>query len=295
MISADFLQSILKVSFNQQAITYNANGYAVLPSYTISPILASVQQADSSMIKFLPEGTHYSDYQDIYTDYDIYVDATGVTLGDYFIISNQVYKIISNQSYKDYITLSTNHEEALICRDNRLSYNGTAISIPVPQIDSAYAPMFDLIKLVASCFPNGFNVLWAFQQELRPAFPYCAVSIESVQDLENTNHEEFNNNVLTYSRSQMLSVNFNFYSYDKIEAFSLIETFKINAMNSSYATSQSLAYLSTSHTPSNINSELYENRSIFHGNVNMNFSLEVSLDKSSSQTIDKVAFTLSAH
>ena len=295
MISADFLQSILKISFNHQSITYNSNGYAVLPSYTVTPILASVQQADSSMVKFLPEGTHYSDYQNVYTDDDVYVDTTGVALGDYFIISNQVYKIVSNQSYKEYATLSTNHEEALICRDNRMTFNGTTLNIPFPQIDSAYAPMFNLIKLVASCFPTGFNVLWAFQQELRPAFPYCIVSIESVQDVENTNHEEFHNNTLTYSRSQVLSANFNFYSYDKIEAFSMMEKFRIDGMNSPYAVSQSLAYLSTSHSASNINSELYENRSIFHGSVNMNFSLEVSLDKSSSQTIDKVAFTLSSH
>lgn len=295
MISPDFLQVIKRVAFNQQAITYNENGYAVLPTYTISPILASVQQADSSQLKFLPEGTHYSDYQNIYTDYDVYVDTTGVYLGDYFIIDNQVYKTLNNQSYKAYSSLSTNHEEALVCRDNRLTYNGLSISLPIPQIDSAYAPMFNLIKLAASCFPPGFSVLWAFQQELRPSFPFCSVSIESVQDLESTNHEEYSHGVLTFSRSQGLSVNFSFYSYDKIEAFSLMETFKLKSLNSPFATSQSLSLLSTAHEASNINSELYESRSVFYGKINCNFSLEVAVDQASSQTIDKVAFTLSAH
>jgi hypothetical protein len=295
MISPDFLQVIKRVSFNQQPISYNNLGYAVLPSYSITSILASVQQADSSQLKFLPEGTHYSDYQNIYTDNDIYVDSTGVYLGDYFIIDNQVYKTLTNQNYKAYASLSTNHEEALLCRDNRLTYNGTTISLPIPQIDSVYAPMFNLIKLVASCFPAGFNVLWASQQELRPAFPFCSVSIESVQDLESTNHEDYSQGTLTFSRSQGLSVNFSFYSYDKIEAFSLIETFKLKSANSPYATSQSLAMISTSNESSSITSELYESRSIFCGKVNCNFSLEVAVGQASSQTIDKVAFTLSAH
>ena len=42
MISPDDVQSLKLVSFTG-GVTYNSNGYAVLPSYSIVNILASVQ------------------------------------------------------------------------------------------------------------------------------------------------------------------------------------------------------------------------------------------------------------
>lgn len=294
MISADFLNPVTLVSFGGQMVTYDDNGYAILPSYTLSSIWASVQPLAKSGLKFMKEGTHYSDYISVYTDYDISADVTGVSLSNYIINDNLVYKIVTDLNYKAFTALSTNHIETVLCRDNRITYNGTAISIPYPQFDSQFAPLFNLVKLAKDT--TGLTALWAFQQELRPMFPYCVVNIVGIDNVDNTNYKYYDDTrqAMAYSKSHVLKVNYGFYAYDKIEALSLLETFLIKLTNSPYiSASNKLAYLSSAGSTNTVYEELYENRSIFHADCTVDFSFITELTDSTATTINKVAWSLS--
>jgi hypothetical protein len=291
MISPDDVQKINLVTFNGN-LTYNSNGYAMLPSYTISTILASVQDLARSELKFLPEGTHYADYINILTDYPVKADFES-NLGNYYIWKGYVYKIISSQNYQNFSNYSTNHVNTLVAKDNRLKFNGTNLSLPYPQIDDTFAPLFELIALASSCFssPN-LSVLWAFQQELQPPFPYCVVNIENIKNLENTNYTAINGITSTayQSKSSVLTVNYKFLCYDKIEAQNYLETFKINFENYSFS-SDKIAFLGFEEDNS-LNQEFYETKSIFFGEIKMNFSLIIEQTESSTMTINSVAASL---
>lgn len=294
MINPDDLQQIKLASFNG-GITYNSNGYAVLPSYSIVNILASVQPLSISEIRFLPEGTHYADFINIYTDYDVDVDNSPTNLGDYFIYKNNVYKIFSAQNYKDFTAYTTNHIATTVARDNRITYDGTSLNLPFPQVDSTFVPLFELITFASSCFTSPtLTVLWGFQQELRPNFPYCMVNIEKVDNLEITNFVATNRNEseTTQSKSTILNVAYKFYSYDKVQTYQLMETFKMNFENYSFS-SDKIAYLGFDEDSNILNEELYENRTIFNGEVRINFSLIVEQTQNTAQTIETAAATLS--
>lgn len=294
MINPDDLQQIKLVSFNG-AVTYNTQGYAVLPEYEIKTILASVQALSKSEIRFLPEGTHYADYINIFTDYPVDVDNSPTNLGDYFIWKNNVYKIYSAQNYQNFENYSTNHIETTVARDNRITYNGSIISIPFPQIDSTFAPLFDLISMAASCFTSPeLTILWGFQQELRPDFPYCMVNIDAVENLEGTNYDEIDleTETLYTSQSKCLLVTYHFYAYDKIQVFTLMEKFKLNRVNFNFS-SDKISFMGFTQESNKLNEELYENRTIFHGGVQMRFGLIVQQTQESTQTIDFAAYTLS--
>jgi len=294
MISPDDVQSIKLVQFSG-GVTYNSNGYAVLPAYTIINILASVQPLTASEIRFLPEGTHYADFINILTDYPVDVDNTPSNLGDYFIWKNNVYKIYSAQDYQNFSNYSTNHINTTVSRDNRLTYNGTVLNLPFPQIDDTFAPLYQLIALASSCFSSpSLTVLWGFQQELRPEFPYCMVNIEHIDNLENTNYTAINHSTSTayQSKSSVLTVNYKFYTYDKIQAQNLLEKFKINFESYTF-TSNKIAYLGFDEGSNILNEELYENRTIFNGEVKMKFSLIVEQSQTSTMTINTAAATLS--
>lgn len=295
MINPDDLQRIKLVSFTG-GITYNSNGYAVLPAYSVVNILASVQPVTSSEIRFLPEGTHYADFINILTDYDVDVDNSPTNLGDYFIYKNNVYKIYSAQNYKDFTAYSTNHISTTVARDNRITYDGTVLNLPFPQIDSAFAPLFELIALASSCFssPN-LTVLWGYQQELRPNFPYCMVNIESVQNLDNTNYVDIDSSSnLHQSKSTVLTVSYQFFTYDKVQAHSLLETFKINFENYTFS-SNKIAFLGFDESSNVLNESLYENRTIFNGEIRMKFSVIVEQVETTTMTINTAAATLSLY
>lgn len=293
MISADFLQQLKLVNFSG-GITYNSNGYAVLPSYNIVNILASVQPLSKSEIRFLPEGTHYADFINILTDYNVDVDNSPTNLGDYFIYKNNVYKIYSSQDYKQFTSFSTNHIETTVARDNRIIFDGTSLNIPFPELDDSFAPLFELITLASQCFSSPpLTVLWGYQQELRPLFPYCVVNIEGVENLDNTNYTTINSsNELVQSKSSVLTVSYKFYTYDKVQAQNYLETFKINFENFTF-TSDKIAYLGFEDSFNILNEELYENRTIFNGEVRMKFSLVVEQTQISTMTINTAAATLS--
>lgn len=291
MISLDDLQQIELVTFNG-AISYNEQGYAVLPSYTITNILASVQALTSSGLKFLPEGTHNSDYINILTDEIINVDNNN-SLGNYFIWNNLVYKIVSCQNYQNFLNYSTNHISSIVSQDNRLLYDGTNISLPFPQIDDIYAPLFELVHFAKSA-TNNLTTLWGFQEELRPNFPYCVINILDVRDMENTNYEAYNyeEKVQYTSRSTVLRVSFRFYTYDKIQAHSIMQSFKLKSLNYNFS-SPRFAYLGLDTESSLLSQELYENRTIFHSDTVINFSLIVEDLEISTMSIDTVTSTLS--
>lgn len=294
MISPDFLQSLLLVQFSG-GITYNPNGFAVLPEYTVVPILGSVQSVPSSEIRFLPEGTHYADFWEVFTDYNVDVDNTPTNLGDYFIWQTYVYKIYSAQNYKNFSNMSTNHIATKIARDNRLIYADGSLNLPYPEIDSVYVPLFELIAMVNSCFTSPtIPTLWGFQQELRPNFPFCMVNIEDVQNLEVTNHNVLNDagSNQYQSISKALIVNFHFYAYDKIQAFTLMEKFKFNRGNYLFS-SDMIGFAGFVDQTDLLNEELYENRTIFHGEVRLRFNfVEQQIASSGFSTIQTVIQTL---
>jgi uncharacterized protein YcfL len=298
MISSSFLQQIKLVQFSG-GINYNDNGYAVLPSYTITDILASVQPASKSEIRFLPEGTHYADFMQILTDYEVDVDNTPSNLGDYFIYNNYVYKIYSAQNFKQFTSFTTNHIETMVARDNRIVYNLGVLNLPFPQIDSAYAPLFELIKMAASCFTTSpIPVLWGYQQELRPDFPMCMVNVESTKSLDATNYSQVNAQALTFTKnkSAVLNVMYKFYAYDKTTVHTLLEKFKMNFDSYTFTTNK-IAFLGFSEGNEILNEELYENRTIFNGEVGMQFSLIVEQvdSQSPAQTIETATASLSFH
>lgn len=305
MIQSQFLQRIKLIQFSG-GLTYNTNGYAVLPDYSIKKIYASVQPVSRSEIRFLPEGTHYADFINIFTDFQIDVDNNETNLGDYFIWNNFVYKIYSSQSFKQFRALSTNHIECMVSRDNRLIYDPETdtINLPYPQIDSSFVPLFELITLVGQCFPvespspgqypYTIPIIWGYQQELRPAFPYCMVNIEAVRNIDNTNYVAFNyaEQILYKSKSTVLSVAFNFYAYDKISSYNLMETFKLTFENYSFS-SNKIAFLGFEEDYNELNEELYEDRTIFNAKVKMKFSLIVEQTQESTMSINTAAASLS--
>ncbi len=290
-----FLQSTQLVQFSG-GITYNSNGFAVLPGYTIRTILASMQPIRKAEIKFLPEGTHYADYLEFYTDFPVNVDNSDSSLGDYFIYNNNlVYKIISSQNYLPFTQLFTNHIEGTIVRDNRITYNGTVLNIPFPEIDGEYAPLFELVAMVNSCFTSPtITTLWSFQQELQPAFPYCTLTIDHVENIDNTNYNAIYVDTATlYTNiSKQLVVKFSFYAQDQIQALNLMEQFKLNYVNYTL-TSPQFQWIGFVEEFNSIENELYEDRTTFHADCRMRFSWIVQQTSTSTQTINTVAFTLS--
>lgn len=288
MIYDAFLQQTTLVRFSG-GITYDSNGFAVLPSYTLIPILSSMQPISKSSIKFLPEGTHYASFLEFLTDYPVQVDNNLTTLGDYFIYNNnKVYKIFSAQNYLPFSKLPPNHIEGLICRDNRITFNGSVLNIPFPEVDGAYAPLFELIAMVNSCFISPtITTLWSFQQELQPAFPYCTVTIENVSNVDNTNYMDSG----TINISKQLIVKFSFYAYDMIQALNLREQFKLNYVNYTFNTTQ-FSFIGFVEEDNQIMNDLYEDRTIFNADVRMRFSWIVQ-ETSTSSTIESTAFTLS--
>ena len=296
MIYSAFLVSTQLVQFSG-SLTYDSNGFAVLPSYTITPVVASLQPLSSRNLQFKPEGTHVADYYEFLTDFLVDSDSLLSSLGNYFIYNNNlVYKIISSQNFLPFSSLSVAHAEGIMVRDNRLTFNGTILSLPLPQIDGEYAPLFELIAMVNSCFlsPNTITTMWAFQQELQPIFPYCAVSIETVENTDNTNYVGFDSTRTTqYTNiSKQLVVKFSFFSQDQIQALNLMEQFKLNYNNYTFNTNQ-FAFIGFYEEPNGVEKDFYEDRTIFHADIRMRFSWIVQESQSSTQTIETTAFTLS--
>jgi hypothetical protein len=228
----------------------------------------------------------------MYTDYPLKVDSTGVSVSDYIIFNNLVYKIISDLDYQHLTAMQTNHVATLLCRDNRISYNGTSISIPYPEIDSQFFSFFNLIKLAKDT--TGLTALWAFQQELRPAFPYCVVNIVDVDNIENTNYTTLDGSGnFVYSKASVVQVTFGFYSYDKIEAFTYAQMFLVKMERSQYMPNDTkLKYMSSTFNTTVIE-ELYENRSIFRFEVTMTLNAVCELSDTNTTTINTIAYQLS--
>jgi hypothetical protein len=90
-----------------------------------------MQPLSKAKIQLMPEGTHYADWYQFITDYPVNVDNSYSSLGDYFIYNNNnVYKIITSNNFLPFTKLYSNHIEGQIVRDNRITYNGTVLSIP---------------------------------------------------------------------------------------------------------------------------------------------------------------------
>lgn len=295
MIYSAFLVSTQLVQFTG-SLTYDSNGFAVLPSYTVTPVVASLQPLEKSGIKFLPEGTHYGDYYEFLTDFPVNADSSDSDLGNYFIYNNNlVYKIISSQNFLPFSSLVTNHCEGMMVKDNRLTFNGTNLSLPYPEIDGEYAPLFQLIAMVNSCFTSPtIPVLWAYQQEYQPSFPYCAVTIEDVENIDNTNYMGYDSTLTTqYTNiSKQLNVKFSFYALDQIQALNLMEQFKLNYVNYDLG-STLFSFIGFVDESNMVEKEFYEDRTVFKGDFRMKFSWIVQQTQSSTQTIETVAFTLS--
>lgn len=301
MIYGAFLQAPLLVQFSG-GITYNSNGFAVLPSYTIITIPASIQPIKSSSLKWRPEGTHYASYLEFVTDYPVFVDNNPNRLGDYIIygFNNYVYKVYSSQNYLPFPMLPVNHVEGHIVRDNRLVYSNGTLNLPFPEIDSTYAPLFELIAMVNSCFTSPtINTLWGFQQEFQPAFPYCVVTLEAVENIDNTNFTALGevSSVVTYytNISRQLVVSFGFYSYDQVQTTTLMEQFKLNYVNYTFSTNL-LQWVGFVEGENVVEKVLYEDRTIFVGVVKMRFTWivqQATTNTSAYSTIETVAFNLS--
>jgi hypothetical protein len=299
-VCSRFLQDTQLAQFSG-AITYDANGFAVLPPYTIIWIDASMQQIKRGEIKFNPEGTHYADWFQFITDYPIKVDFTPNSLGDYFIYNNNtVYKVISNQDFLPFTDLSTNHVEGYIAKDNMLTYNGTVLSIPIPEIDGEYGSLFQLVAMVNSCFTApSITTLWAFQQELQPVFPYCTITIESVENIDNTNYNaiDVNSGNFYTNISKQLIVKFSFYAEQQIQALNLMEKFKLNYVNYTLNTNL-LQWIGFVEESNEIDNKLYEDRTVFNADCRMRFSwivqqIQTAYSNLHTQSIDTVAFMLS--
>ncbi len=290
-----FLQQPKLVQF-QGNLTYNSKGFAVLPSYTIVTIPASMQPLTKKTLKFLPEGSHYSDYVSALTNFPVFVDTADTSLGNYFIYGKSpiVYKIISQQDFFPFGLLPTNQYETLIVKDNRLTYNGSTLNLPFPEIDGQYAPLFELITMVNQCFTTpAITTMWAFQQEYHPPFPFCAVSLEAVENIDNTNFVQLDlqSSTLTESVSNQLIVNFSFYSHDMVQCLNLMQQFKLNYVHYQF-TSNRFSFIGFMEGSNEVMKELYEDRTIFHAEVNMRFSFIVQQQKTSTQSINTVIATL---
>lgn len=257
-----------------------------------------MQPLKKSQIDLLPEGTHYADYLWAITDFLISADSTELTLGNYIIYNNNtVYKITSDQNFLPFVYLPPNHVETLIVKDNRMTYNGTVLNIPFPEIDGEYAPLFELIAMVNQCFTlPAITTIWAFQQELRPLYPYCTVAIDRVENIDNTNYVQLDlaTSTQTTNISKQLIVEFNFYAMDMIQSLNLVEQFKLNYVNYTF-TSDKFAFMGfvEDHDANEIRKQLYEDRTVFSGSVKMRFSWIVQQTATSTQSINTVAFTLS--
>jgi hypothetical protein len=296
MISPDDLQWVNIIKFDGE-LTYNSKGFAELPPYEIKRILASMQPLSSGGIKFLPEGTHYADYLQAFTDYPITADTTTSSLGNYFIWYNQIYKVISSQSYQHFTAYTTNHVQNTIVKDNRLKWDGSSINLPIPEIDSVYAPLFKLVEMVTSCFiESPISVFWSSQQELQPNFPYCAISIESVTNIDNTPYVNLGTDTLSRSMNKELKVNFTFYTLDQIQLLDLVERFTLRRSNYDLE-SRVLAFLGLDFSDKIVDKVVYEDRTIFYMAVPVRFSWIVEENISSSDPsigiIETIKFDLS--
>ena len=290
-IYSQFLMPVKVIKFVGE-ITYNENGFAVLPCYeTTSGIPVSMQPIKKSILQFLPEGTHYSDYFQFITDYPVFEDITINThpLGSYIIdFRNRVFKVISDQNFHPFRYMSTNHVEGIVCLDNRLKYNGTCLSLPYPEIDGLYAPLFELIAMVrqvftypcvssscsclnscscssssSSCTSSSSTctmpVLWAYQQELHPRYPYCTVTLECIENIDNTNFvgiDPTGRDTYTSVSNQLL-VSFRFFALDQIQALNAMQKFKLNYVNYSFST-ELFAFIGFVEEQNEIEKQLYE-------------------------------------
>lgn len=296
MISPDDLQWVNIVKFNG-TLSYNAQGFAELPPYEIKRILASMQPLTSGGIKFLPEGTHYADYLQAFTDYPITADTTTSSIGNYFIWTNQVYKVISSQSYQHFTSYTTNHVQNTIVKDNRLTWDGSFLNLPIPEIDSMYAPLFKLVEMVSSCFiESPIPVLWSSQQELQPSFPYCAITIESVTNIDNTPYVNLDTEDLSRSMTKELKVIFSFYSLDQVQLLDLVERFTLRRSNYDLD-SRVFSFLGLDFSEKIVDKVIYEDRTIFYMAVPVRFSWIVEERISSSDpsigVIETIKFDLS--
>jgi hypothetical protein len=296
MIYGGFLQLLKLVRFNG-GVSYNAQGYAVLPSYRIIPIEASVQPLSMSEIRKLPEGTHYADYVTIDTDYPVDVDNTEYNLGDYFIYQNRVYKIMSSQQFTQFELLPNRQTETTVARDNRLKWDNTTqtINLPYPEIDTDFACFFDFINIVNYVFNTStqtLTVLWMNQLELRAPFPFCAVNIEKVESLDITTYKDYdaNTNNLNTSRTNQLEVSFNFYTYDRLQTVNFMENFKLKHESFQYGITQTqynnkIGFLGFNPAYDAMSEEVYENRTIFSGRLLAKYSF---ISQSSKTTMDQI-------
>lgn len=303
MIYGGFLQRIQVVRFIG-GVSYNDKGYAVLPSYSVFPIFASVQPLSMSEIRKLPEGTHYADYVTIDTDFPVDVDNTENNLGDYFIYLNRVYKIMSAQQFTQFEMLPNRQTETTVARDNRLIWNPTTsqINLPYPEVDTDFACFFDFITVVKKVFQeyaptpvSSFTVLWMNQLELRAPFPFCAVNIEKISPMSITNYRDYDGatNTLNTSRTNELEVSFNFYTYDRLQTVNLMETFKLCHERFQYGTtdpkySGKIGFLGFSPAHDAMGEEIYENRTIFSGRMLAKYSFISQTSRTTQDVISKV-------
>jgi hypothetical protein len=253
----------------------------------------SMQPLKRGELRFLQEGTHYADYFWCLTDFKIKSDDSQ-SLGNFVIYNNKVYKIISDQDFLSYTMMPTNQVETLLCEDNRLTFNGTALNIPLPQIDGLYAPLFQLVTMVNQCFTAPpITTIWAFQQELHPPYPYCVITLESIENTENTNNYalDLGSSTLTTNISNQLIVNFSFYAMDMIQAVNLLQQFKLNYSNYNFTTNQ-FSFIGFENEANDINQKLYEDRTVFYATIRMRFSWIVEQNIASTKSINNVLFSL---
>lgn len=273
MISNIFLQKVNIVKFDGE-LSYNDNGFAVLPPYEIKLIKASMQPMDASELKFLPEGTHYADYMNIYTDVSILADLSKSRLGNYFIWDDLVYKVVSSQDYRQFKAFWVRHVEIRAYKDNRLTYDSftNTISLPYPEVDNRYAPFFEFIKLGKQFFDLDIPVFWAYQQEAKPDYPYCTVNILSSQLLAVTPSVEMNRllNEKKTTKQNILTVRFTFYGEDQFQCSNFVDKFSIyvSQFNFSYS---NIAFFGFNDDNVSYNETLYETRTIFSAAMDFNF------------------------
>jgi len=303
MIYGGFLQRIQVVRF-KGGVSYNDKGYAVLPSYSVFPIFASVQPLSMSEIRKLPEGTHYADYVTIDTDFPVDVDNTENNLGDYFIYLNRVYKIMSAQQFTQFEMLPNRQTETTVARDNRLVWDSanSAINLPYPEIDTDFACFFDFISVVKKVFEeyaptpiNPFTVVWMNQLELRAPFPFCGVNIERVSPMSSTTYRDYDGstNTLNTSRTNELEVSFNFYTYDRLQTVNFMETFKLCHERFQYGTTlpkyaSKVGFLGFDPAHDAMGEEIYENRTIFSGRMLARYSFISQISRTTQDRIEKV-------
>lgn len=298
MIGNEFLL-LAKLARFSGPISYNSNGYAVLPPYTISNIRASIQPTKTSKIKFEKEGTRYADYQNFLSDFFVQIDNKEATLGDYFIFdNNKVYKILTQNNYLPFGLMAVNHCEGAVVRDNRLTFDGTSFSLPYPQLEGPYGPIFACISIVtASVTSISLPVLWSCQQELQPPFPYCAVSIDAVENLEIATTQALlyspAANLQTSSIKQ-LYVRYGFYAYDQVQAVNLREEFKLNFAANNIVSDVLVANCLEDNLDIVVE-KLYEDRTIFAAECVLKYSwtvIETDFSADATATIETVLFTL---